>query len=42
MIYISHPYTGNEKQNIEDAKNIAVEIEKVKKNILRICLICKR
>lgn len=28
MIYISHPYTGNEKQNIEDAEKIAVELAK--------------
>ena len=34
MIYISHPYTGNEKQNIEDAEFIAVELAKKKPDIL--------
>lgn len=34
MIYLSHPYTGNEKQNIEDAENIAVELAKKHKNIV--------
>lgn len=28
MIYISHPYTGNEQENIADAENIAVDLAK--------------
>lgn len=28
MIYISHPYTGNEEENINDAENIAVQLAK--------------
>jgi hypothetical protein len=28
MIYISHPYTGNEKENIASAERIAVELAK--------------
>ena len=28
MIYISHPYTGNEEENLKDAERIATELAK--------------